>query len=128
MENPFKPYMDKYSEARLWKKVQHYSRQAGLKVVYTALLLFHAYRRRDTPPWAKRIVIGALGYFISPIDLVPDLTPIIGYTDDLGVLAFGLVTIAAYVNDEVRQNAKAQLRRWFGDYDERDLAEVDDAI
>lgn len=70
-------------------------------------------------------MLGTLGYFLSPIDAVPDLTPIIGYTDDLGVLAFGLVTIAAYVNQEVKQKSKDQLHRWFGNYDEDELAEVD---
>lgn len=128
MKNPFRSYIDKFSEHRFWDKLRNYARQAGLKTVYTALLLFFAYRRKDTPYWAKNIVLGTLGYFLSPIDAVPDLTPIIGYTDDLGVLAFGLVTIAAYVNQEVKQKAKDQLHRWFGAYDEDELAEVDAKI
>ena len=107
------------------KKIQHFAKQAGLKVVYSVLLLFYAYRRTDTPLWAKRIIIGVLGYFISPIDMLPDLTPIIGYTDDLGVLSFGLVTIAAYVNDEVRIKARQKLRGWFGEFDVEELKEVD---
>jgi uncharacterized membrane protein YkvA (DUF1232 family) len=125
MENPFRSYIGKFSENRFWNKLRNYARQAGLKTVYAALLLFYAYRRKDTPYWAKNIVLGTLGYFLSPIDAVPDLTPIIGYTDDIGVLAFGLVTIAAYVNQEVKEKAKGQLHRWFGTYDEDELAEVD---
>ena len=66
-------------------------RQLGMKTCYSALLLFYAYRRSDTPSWAKNIVIGVLGYLIAPFDMLPDLTPIIGYTDDLGILGFGLV-------------------------------------
>ncbi|MEQ8706696.1 MAG: YkvA family protein [Phaeodactylibacter sp.] len=128
MENPFRSYINKFSEHRLWEKLRNYARQAGLKTVYSALLLFYAYRRKDTPYWAKNIVLGTLGYFLSPIDAVPDLTPIIGYTDDIGVLAFGLVTIAAYVNQEVKTKAKGQLHRWFGKYDERELEEVDAKI
>ena len=125
MKNPFSKYAQYFSEAKLWSKIQNYTRQAGLKVTYTALLLFYAYQRSDTPAWAKRIVIGALGYFISPIDMLPDLTPIIGYTDDIGILSFGLVTIAAYVNDEVRGQARGRLTQWFGEVDEDDIAEVD---
>ncbi len=125
MNNPFKKYARKFSENKLWAKLNQYARQAGIKAVYPALLLFYAYKRKETPSWAKSIVIGTLGYFLTPFDAIPDLTPILGYTDDIGVLGFGLVTVAAYVNDEVRINARKRLRKWFGDYDVRKLAEID---
>jgi uncharacterized membrane protein YkvA (DUF1232 family) len=63
-----------------------------------------------------------------PFDALPDLTPIIGYTDDLGVLSFGLVTIAAYVNDEVRIKARLKLRDWFGEINAEELSEVDEQL
>ena len=125
MKNPFEKYAYLFSENRLLNKIKHFAKQAGLKVVYSVLLLFYAYRRKETPIWARRIIIGVLGYFISPFDLLPDLTPIIGYTDDLGVLSFGLVTIAAYVNDEVRIKARQKLQNWFGKFDVEELSEVD---
>ena len=125
MKNPFEKYASLFSENKLLKKIQHFPKQAGLKVVYSVLLLYYAYRRSDTPIWAKRIIIGVLGYFISPIDALPDLTPILGYTDDLGVLSFGLVTIAAYINDEVRITARKKLQDWFGEFNVEELQEVD---
>ncbi len=128
MKNPFEKYAKRFSENQLWKKIRGFAKQAGLKVMYSVLLLYYAYRRSDTPIWAKRIIIGVLGYFISPIDMLPDLTPILGYTDDLGVLSFGLVTIAAYINDEVRITARRKLRDWFGDYDVSELVEVDQKL
>ena len=67
-------------------------------------------------------------YFIAPIDALPDLTPIVGYTDDLGVLSFGLVTIACYVNKEVKEKARGKLKDWFGEYDEAELTAVDDSL
>ena len=69
-----------------------------------------------------------LGYFLAPIDAIPDLSPIIGYTDDIGVLSFGLVTIAAYVNKEVRDQARGRLKNWFGEYDPKQLEPVDEKI
>lgn len=120
-----KKYRADFSENRFWKKIKRYAQQAGLKTVYTALLLFYAYRRKDTPLWAKNIVLGTLGYFIAPIDFIPDLSPIIGYTDDVGIMMFGLASIAAYVNTEVREQAREQLGRWFEDYDGKGLEEVD---
>ena len=65
---------------------------------------------------------------ISPIDWLPDLSPIIGYTDDFGVLMFGLVTIAAFVNEEVKSKARAKLSEWFGEYDQAELANVDNQL
>ena len=126
MKNPFEKYGKLFSENKLWEKIKNYATQAGVKAVYSCLLLFYAYRRKDTPSWAKNIIIGTLGYFLAPIDAIPDLSPIIGYTDDLGVLSFGLVTIAAYINDEVREQAKERLSKWFQQYDEESIKEVEE--
>ena len=128
MKFPLEPYRKRFSPSKLWEKLRSYAEVAGVKVVYSALLMFYAYRRKETPSWAKHIVIGTLGYFLAPFDAIPDLSPIIGYTDDVGVLSFGLVTIAAYVNDEVRSQSRVHLNKWFGHYDEEDLKEVDDRI
>ena len=133
MKNPFKKtekdYSADYSESRLIVKIQRYAKDAGMKVVYTAMLLYYAFRRKETPLWAKNVILGVLGYFIAPIDAIPDLSPIIGYTDDIGMLSFGLVTIAAYVNDDVRIKARKKVKSWFGDsFDLKELKEVDDKI
>ena len=125
MKNPFKRYTAFFSENSLLKKIRNYFKEAGVKVVYSALLLYYAFVRKETPVWAKNIILGVLGYFVAPIDALPDLTPLIGYTDDLGVLSFGLVTLACYINTEVRDKAKGKLRDWFGEFDETELAEVD---
>lgn len=128
MKNPFEKYDSYFTENRLLKKIQKFAKHAGLKVVYSVLLMYYAYRRSDTPYWAKRIIIGVLGYFIMPFDALPDLTPIIGYTDDLGVLSFGLVAIAAYVNDDVRIKARLKLQDWFGEFNVEELSEVDQQL
>ncbi len=125
MKNPFNKYAAVFSENELLSKIKNYFRDAGIRVVYSALLLYYAFTRKETPIWAKNIILGVLGYFISPIDALPDLTPIIGYTDDLGVLSFGLVTLACYINTEVRKKARLKLKDWFGEYDEKELESVD---
>lgn len=117
-----------FTESGFWQKLGQAAGRAGQKLVYSALLLYFAYKRKETPRWAKRVVLGSLGYLIMPLDFIPDLSPIIGYTDDLGVISFGLVTIAAYVNKEVRTKARAKLSTWFGEADEQLLNEVDDQI
>lgn len=128
MKNPFKKYSEQFSEGRFWQKLQRYARQIGVKTVYTGLLLFYAYQRKDTPAWAKNIILGTLGYLLAPLDMIPDLTPVLGYTDDLGVLGFGLVTVAAYINMDVKVKARKKLKAWFGKLDLTELAEIDQKI
>ena len=122
------PYKKQFSENSFWKKLKRQASKAGVKVVYTALLLYHAYLRSDTPYWAKSIVLGTLGYLLSPIDALPDLTPFVGYTDDLGVMSVALVAISAYINADVRSKAREQLTKWFPKYEPQDLQSVDDKI
>ncbi len=112
---PYASYRRFFSEKLFFRKISHYFRSAGQKTVHSALLLYYAYRRKETPQWAKHIILGVLGYFLAPIDALPDLSPFIGYTDDLGVLTLGLATIACYVNEEVRRSADRKLAEWFGE-------------
>lgn len=97
-------------------------------LLYAALLMFYAFRRSDTPAWAKRIVIGAFVYLFSPIDAIPDLSPILGYTDDLGVLTYSLVMIAAYINKDIRSTARHTLHDWIGQVDEAQLIKIDQLL
>jgi len=125
MKNPFKKYNSEFSESGFWGKLSTFFRQIGMRTSYAALLLFYAYKRKETPTWAKNIVLGVLGYLISPIDLLPDLTPLIGYTDDLGVLGFGLVIIAGHVNMDVKIQARKKVKEWFGELDHDEIKEVE---
>jgi uncharacterized membrane protein YkvA (DUF1232 family) len=97
-------------------------------LLYAALLMYYAFRRNETPAWAKRIVMGVFVYLFAPIDAIPDLTPIIGYTDDMGVMLYGLVLIAAYINEDVRQSARRTLESWIGPVDQESLRQVDERL
>lgn len=108
--------------------IQKYIKEFGQKASYSILLLFFAFKRKDTPHWAKNIIIGAIAYFLSPIDSIPDLTPFLGLTDDMGVLSFGLVMIACYINDDVRSQAKEKMINIFGEVDEQVILEVNQTL
>ncbi|MBC3936784.1 YkvA family protein [Undibacterium rugosum] len=105
---------ESYSDAGFWAKLRAFASQAGREVVEKALCLYYAAQRPDTPLWAKTAIFGALAYFISPLDAIPDVLPGVGYTDDLGVLAAALVTVGHYIDNDVKQRAGEQLRKWFG--------------
>ncbi len=106
-------YEKDYSEGDFWDKVKTYAKIAGESVLEPALKMYYCAKDDDTPTWAKTTIYGALGYFISPIDIIPDITPVVGYTDDLGALTLAIATVAAYIKDEHVKQAKETLKRWF---------------
>ncbi|WP_028455977.1 YkvA family protein [Chitinilyticum litopenaei] len=103
-----------FEDKGFWDKLGGYAKSAGREVVGRALCLYYAAQSPATPVWAKSVIYAALAYFIFPLDAVPDLAPLVGYTDDMGTLAAALATVAFYVNDEVKAKADAALRRFFG--------------
>lgn len=105
---------DSYSDESFWDKAVNFAKAAGTEVIEKALWLYYAAQEKDTPLWAKTVIYGALAYFISPIDAIPDITPVMGYADDLGVLVTAVVTVAAYITDDVKSKATAKLNDWFG--------------
>lgn len=74
----------------------------------------------------KAIIIGALGYLISPLDAIPDAIPIVGLGDDMAVLAFVLKKVWDQVSDEVKDKARNKLADWFDEDEMNELEELFD--
>jgi uncharacterized membrane protein YkvA (DUF1232 family) len=110
-ENRFE---NEYSENGFWDKAKKFGKAAGESVLGNALNLFYASKDPDTPAWAKTAVYGALGYFISPLDAIPDVTPFVGFSDDLGVLVAATAAIAAHITGQHKEQSKKMLEQWFG--------------
>jgi uncharacterized membrane protein YkvA (DUF1232 family) len=125
MNNQFSKY---YSEESLWEKIKKYSKAAGTKVVYAVLLLYYAMTDSKVSIKTKLFIAAALGYFILPTDAVLDLTPIIGYSDDLGVLLFALKQISTAITPEVKENARNKIGEWFSEVNEKDLFELEEKL
>lgn len=119
-------YSKYFSEKSLWDKIKNYSKEAGLKVVYAVLLLFYTMHDKSVGIKTKLSIAAALGYFILPTDAIFDLTPLIGYSDDLGVLLFALSSISKHITPEVKEKAKAKLHEWFGEIDPEELQDIED--
>jgi uncharacterized membrane protein YkvA (DUF1232 family) len=104
-----------YSDRRFWGKVISFARTAGKEVIEKALWLYYTAESPATPSWAKSVIYGALGYFIFPADAIPDITPVVGYADDLGVLTAAIAAVALYVTMDVKEKSAQKLKDWFGD-------------
>ncbi|PID43958.1 MAG: hypothetical protein CSA52_03285 [Gammaproteobacteria bacterium] len=103
-----------FNEIRFWSKIGSAFQSAGQKAVFYSLVLYHTARAEETPSWAKGVILGALGYFVTLIDAIPDLTPILGYTDDLSIMVAAIGTIAAHITPELKKKAQEQTERLFG--------------
>jgi uncharacterized membrane protein YkvA (DUF1232 family) len=68
----------------------------------------------DTPVWAKAVALGSLGYFILPLDVVPDLIPGVGLADDAAALATAATMIIKNITPAVKAKAAEQVSKWFG--------------
>jgi hypothetical protein len=101
-----------YSDDGFWNKVGKYAKKAGASVLEPALKMYFSSKDGDTPLWAKSTIVGALGYFIFPLDVIPDIAPVVGYSDDLGVLTSAVSVVAAYIKDEHVGEAKRKLKQW----------------
>jgi uncharacterized membrane protein YkvA (DUF1232 family) len=127
-------YMEKirferfFTEESFWNKIKKFSKVAGIKVVYAALLLYYIMTDRLVGVKTKLSIAAALGYFILPTDAIFDLTPLIGYTDDLGVMIFVLTQVASNITPEIKEKARARLEGWFGRIDETELQELENKI
>lgn len=107
-------FEENFSERGFWDKVKNAATTAGAVVVEKSLALYFCASDPDTPVVAKSLIFGALGYFILPLDAIPDVFVGIGYTDDLGVLAAAATAIATHLKPEHTEKAKQTMKPWFG--------------
>ena len=98
-------YTKSYSEEGLHNKIAR-NKGLGRTLLTKVFELWYAFRAPGTPAWAKAVIVGALGYFISPMDTIPDFIPGAGYVDDAGVILTALTTISMHVTDDMEQRAR----------------------
>lgn len=118
----FMSYKDKFTQNEFVEKISHIAKRAGAKLVYAALILYYTLQSENVSIKDKAIIIGALGYLISPLDVVPDAIPIAGLGDDMAVLIYVLHKVWGNVSDDVKKKAHDRLSKWF---DEEEIKEAD---
>jgi len=112
-ENQTNEYSKEFSDEGFWQKVKKYALVAGKEVIEKALTLYYCMQDKDTPAWAKAIILSAVGYFILPLDAIPDFVPIVGYADDLGALVAASGMVALHIKEGHINKAKEKLKQWF---------------
>lgn len=112
MQNTDK-YKKNYSESGMWAKIGKFSSKMGKDTVLNVLKLYYAMKLGKATAAQIAIIIGAIGYLISPIDAIPDVIPVLGFTDDAGVLVAAIKMVGSCSDPEVVAAAEAKLKEWF---------------
>lgn len=124
MELPdFMKYANRFSANDFVDKISRIAKRAGAKLIYAALILYYTLQSDKVSKTDKAIIIGALGYMISPLDVIPDAIPIAGLSDDLAVLLFVLKKVWTNIEPDIKEKAMVKLTKWF---DEDEIAEIGD--
>ena len=117
----FMQYSGKFTNSDFVEKISKIAKRAGSKLVYAALILYYTLQSDKISVKDKAILIGALGYLVSPLDVIPDAIPIAGLGDDLAVLIYVLNKVWGNVSEDIKAKAKDKLSKWF---DEDEIAEI----
>jgi len=103
-------FTEYYSETELFKKISAWGIKIGAEILYFALILFYVLTDEKTSLKNKLIIMGALGYFILPTDLISDFIPVLGFTDDAAFLSFAVMSISDSITPEIKEKAKEKLK------------------
>jgi len=98
-----------------WPKAKRVA--AKLPFAEDLLAAYYCAFDRQTPLQVKAALVGALAYFVLPVDAMPDIMPLLGYTDDALVLVTALRLVSGHIHDEHREAARQALARGLADAD-----------
>ena len=118
----FMSYSNKFTNSEFLEKISRIAKRAGAKLVYASLILYYTLQSDKVSVKDKAIIIGALGYLISPLDVIPDAIPIAGLGDDLAVLIYVLNKVWGDISEDIKSKAKEKLNKWF---DDDEIKEID---
>lgn len=104
-----------YSGKKFVKKIQNTGLKLGYKGLYGAATLFTALKSPEMSTGNKLLIAGVLGYFILPTDLVADILPMVGLTDDILVIGKAISVIYNSITDDMKEEAHELLKKMFGE-------------
>lgn len=114
-EKELQKYEQHYNDSSFLDKVTKYGKLIGITALYKAVQLWFVLQKPDVPAGTKAVIMGALGYLIAPLDFLPDLLPVLGYTDDMVAITFALIKVHGYIDEEVERKSKKLLTKIFGE-------------
>ncbi|PLX02395.1 MAG: hypothetical protein C0595_10985 [Marinilabiliales bacterium] len=121
-------YSKYFSESKLLRKLHRSAEKLGIKLLFYVFILYFLVSDKDIPLKTRLVFMAALGYFILPMDLISDLLPGLGFTDDLTFILYALSTGSEYITEEIKEKDKTKINNMFNrehdysfDHDEQNL-------
>ena len=108
-----------FSVDRFWRVVGIIAKRGGRKLLSASLTLYFCLKDPMTPAWAKSVIVGALGYLIFPVDILPDAILGAGFTDDWSVILGAMAAVITHIKEEHRERALSITNRFLGKAEER---------
>lgn len=90
-----------------WRKLDLLA--AALPFAEDLLAAYYCAFDRETPHAVRGVLIGALAYFVMPADAIPDIVPVLGFTDDAAVLAGAIKFVSSHIKPEHRAAAQSKV-------------------
>jgi len=94
---------------RFWIKLKNVA--AKLPFTEDLLAAYYCAFDKKTPRHVQAALLGAIAYFILPFDFIPDMMPVLGFTDDAAILATAIRLVATHITEDHREAARAALKR-----------------
>jgi len=110
--NNIQQYIKYFDEIQLFDKLGVVGKKIGSKVVFYVIIMAILIADKKIPLKVRLVFMAALGYLILPTDLVADLLPAIGFTDDIAFLSFAISNAREYITPEVKDKAKEKMGQW----------------
>jgi len=88
------------------------------------MTLWFALKHPQTPWYARVLAVVVTAYALSPVDLIPDFIPILGYLDDLILVPVGVWLLLKILPDQVLKDSRDQAQAWFSQSQRRPLSQV----
>ena len=107
-------YESHYDDNKFWDKVKKIAKKVGDAVLRPVLTLYYILQDGNINMKNKALIIGALGYFILPVDIIPDFIVVLGYTDDLAVIFILLKQLQDCNTPEIQEKVELKISELLG--------------
>ena len=107
-------YADSYNDNDFWSIVKTYGKTIGSGVIVKVLELYYLLQKAGIPNKIKVMIMGALAYLICPVDLIPDVLPLIGWTDDATAISLVVNQLGSHIDGEITDLARKKTEEIFG--------------
>ena len=103
---------EEFDEGSFWDWMSGAANRLGKTLVEKVLIAYYVAIDPSTPAWAQASLIGALAYVGFPLDAIPDVIPVVGFTDDASILALALAGVVTSIRLRHVRSARGTMRHW----------------